>query len=310
MGLHVVTGAFGYSGRRIAQRLVDASEKVRTLTHSPNRPNPFGDRIQIFPYNFDRYPDLVQSLRGVSVLYNTYWVRFNHRDFRHEAAVQNTLMLFRAAKEAAVQRIVHVSITNPSETSPFEYFRGKARLERALQESGISHAILRPAVLFGGEDILINNIAYLLRRLPVFAIPGRGDYRLQPIHVDDFADLAVAQGCVQENSVIDAIGPETFSFRGLVDTLNGILKTKRWVVSLPAPLVTVAGGFLGKVLGDVLITPQEVQGLMADLLYTQSAPAGTTSLTAWARQYASNLGLHYHSELARRKNRDASYETL
>jgi NADH dehydrogenase len=136
LGFHVVTGAFGYSGRRIADRLLKKGKKVRTLTHSPNRPNPFGGRIETFPFNFDRYSQLVESLRGAEVLYNTYWVRFNHRDFKHEVAVQNTLTLFRAAKEASVNRIVHVSITNPSEDSPFEYFRGKGRLERALRESG------------------------------------------------------------------------------------------------------------------------------------------------------------------------------
>jgi uncharacterized protein YbjT (DUF2867 family) len=310
MSICAVTGAFGYSGRRIAERLLEAGDTVRTLTHSPNRVNPFGDKIQVFPYNFDCYGDLVQSLRDVSVLYNTYWVRFNHRDFKHEAAVQNTLVLFSAAKEAGVQRVVHVSITNPSENSPFEYFRGKARLELALRESGMSYAILRPAVLFGGEDILINNIAYLLRRFPIFAIPGGGNYRLQPIHIDDFADLAVAQRRLQGNALVDAIGPETFTFRKLVDTLNDILGTKRWIVSLPASLFPLVGGLLGKVLDDVLITPEEVKGLMADLLYTDAPPAGATALTTWARQNASTLGERYHSELARRRNREEAYENI
>jgi len=310
MEICAVTGAFGYSGRRIAERLLASGETVRTLTQSPNRPNSFRNRIEIFPYNFDHYEELVKSLRGVSVLYNTYWVRFNHRDFKHETAVQNTLILFRAAKEAGVRRVVHVSITNPSEDSPFEYFRGKAQLERALRESGLSCAILRPAVLFGGEDILINNIAYLLRRLPLFAIPGSGAYRLQPIHVDDFADLAVTQGHLQNNTVTNAIGPETFTFRGLVDALDGILETHRLVVNLTSPIVTWAGYFLGKVMGDVLITPEEVRGLMADLLFTGTPPTGTTALTAWARQNVSLLGHRYHSELARRRNREAGYEKL
>jgi NADH dehydrogenase len=206
--------------------------------------------------------------------------------------------------------VVHVSITNPSQHSRFEYFRGKAQLEHALRESGMSYAILRPAVLFGGEDILINNIAYLLRHFPVFAIPGRGDYRLQPIHVDDLADLAVAQGRLPTNTVTDAIGPETFTFRGLVELLKEILAARCWIVGLPAPVVTVAGKLLGMVLGDVLITPEEVQGLMADLLYTDARPTGGTALTAWARQNASTLGRRYHSELARRRNREAAYENL
>ena len=192
--IHAVTGAYGYSGKYIAQRLLNAGHQVITLTNSPQRTNPFGERVPAYPFNFDRPHELTETLRGVSVLYNTYWVRFNHETFQHASAVNNTLVLFEAAKAAGVQRIVHVSITNPSEDSELEYFSGKAQLEKALIASGISYAILRPTVLFGKEDILINNIAWLLRKFPVFGIFGDGRYRLQPIYVDDLAQLAVEQG--------------------------------------------------------------------------------------------------------------------
>jgi len=172
MSVHVVTGAFGYSGKYIAVRLLDRGETVRTLTDSVNRPHPFGDRIRAEPFHFDDPEKMAASLAGADVLYNTYWVRFNYGDFRHSTAVENTMKLFRAAREAGVRRVVHVSITNPSEGSELEYFAGKARLERALIESGLSHAILRPTVLFGKEDILVNNIAWGLRRLPVFGVFG------------------------------------------------------------------------------------------------------------------------------------------
>ncbi len=177
--IHAVTGAYGYSGKYIAQRLLDQGHTVITLTNSLSRANPFGTAVRAMPFDFDRPDLLAEHLQGVSVLYNTYWVRFNHRLFQHADAVRNTLTLFAAARKAGVRRIVHVSITNPSEDSPLEYFRGKATLEKALVDSGISYAILRPAVLFGKEDILINNIAWTLRRFPVFALFGDGRYRLQ-----------------------------------------------------------------------------------------------------------------------------------
>jgi uncharacterized protein YbjT (DUF2867 family) len=148
--IHAVTGAFGYSGKRIASRLLDAGHRVITLTNSPNKPNPFGERVQAFPFDFDRPERLAEHLYGVSVLYNTYWVRFNHRGFKIADAVRNTLALFDAAKAAGIKRIVHISITNPSLDSPLPYFHGKAELEQALIASGVSYAILRPAVLFGG----------------------------------------------------------------------------------------------------------------------------------------------------------------
>ncbi len=305
---HVVTGAFGYSGKYIARKLLAQGHRVKTLTNSPSRANTFGeDEVKAVPFHFDQPERLAENLAGATVLYNTYWVRFNHRLFTHADAVRNTETLFHAAKEAGVERIVHVSITNPSEDSPFEYFQGKGRLERTLQETGLSHAVLRPAVLFGGEDILINNIAWMLRRLPLFGVFGDGEYRLQPIHVDDFAELAVAQGASRENAVIDAIGPETFSYRELVSQIAEIINVRRRIVSVPPWAGLAVAKLAGWFTGDVIITREEIGGLMADLLCTDSPPAGTTCLSDWARENADELGRFYHSELRRRKDRSVEY---
>lgn len=309
--IHTVTGAFGYTGKYIAQRLLDAGRRVQTLTNSPHREHAFGDRVTAQPLCFDNPDKLAESLRGTRVLYNTYWVRFNHRLFKHAAAVQNTRTLFDAAKRAGVERIVHVSVSNPSEDSPFEYFRGKAQLEKALIESGLSYAILRPAVLFGGEDILINNIAWLLRKVPIFCVFGDGEYRLQPIHVDDFADLAVQQGEQTANVIIEAIGPETFTYRDLVRQIGTIIGKPRRIVCAPPGLVYWIGRVVSCLVGDVTITRQEIGALMADLLWVESAaPIGPTKLTDWARQNADQLGRRYANELKRRIDRKTGYARL
>lgn len=307
--LHAVTGAYGYSGKYIAQRLLDEGQTVITLTNSLSRANPFGDRIKAFPFHFDQPELLAEQLKGVSVLYNTYWVRFNHRLFKHADAVQNTLTLFDAAKKAGIQRIIHVSITNPSEGSRLEYFRGKAILEKALIESRICHAILRPAVLFGKEDILLNNIAWVLRRLPMFGVFGDGRYRLQPIYVDDLAALAVEHGKIRENLIINAIGPESFAYRELAAKIGELIGKPRPIVSVPPWLGHVVGSVLGTLVGDVIITKDEIEGLMADLLYVDSPPSGTTVLTQWVKEHADTLGRKYTSELARRKDRATAYRS-
>jgi NADH dehydrogenase len=307
--LHAVTGAFGYSGKYIAERLLAEGVSLITLTNSLQRDNPFGERLRAIPFHFDQPEKLVESLRGVTVLYNTYWVRFNHKTFTHADAVRNTLTLFAAARAAGVERVVHVSITNPAEDSPLEYFSGKARLERALLESGLSYAILRPTVLFGKEDILINNIAWALRRLPVFGVFGDGQYKLQPIYVDDLAELAVEQGRERENRVINAIGPETFTYRELAARVGEIIGKRRPVVSIPPSLGYAVGWVIGGLVGDVMITREEIAGLMANLLYVDSPPAGNTKLTDWARERASTLGLRYTSELERRRDRQAEYRS-
>ncbi len=308
--IHIVTGAFGYSGKYIARRLLDAGYEVRTLTGSPDRINPFNGRVKAYPFNFDNPEKLIDSLRGASVLYNTYWVRFNHQDFAHSIAVDNTMKLFDAAKKAGIERIVHVSITNPSEYSHLEYFSGKAKLECALIESGLSFSILRPTVVFGKEDILINNIAWFLRRFPVFGVFGDGNYRMQPIYVDDLAKLAVEQGQKKENCIINAIGPETFTYRGLVEDIGGIIGKRRPIVSISPDTGYFIGALVGRMKGDVAITRDEIEGLMTDLLYTNSPPAGDTRLTDWIKENSSRLGIRYSSELARRRDRIESYDKL
>jgi uncharacterized protein YbjT (DUF2867 family) len=308
--LHVVTGAFGYSGKYIAKRLLDAGYRVRTLTNSPNRANPFGGRVEARPYSFDNAEKLVESLRGAAVLYNTYWIRFPDPKAGYSVAVENTLKLFDAAKEAAVRRVVHISIANPSEDSPFAYFREKARLERALKEPGLSYAILRPAVLFGPEGILIDNIAWLLRKFPVFGVFGSGKYCLRPILVDDLAKLAVEQGRKSKNCVIDAVGPETFTYRALVEEIERAIGTRRPIVPVPASFGLLFSWLVGKMLRDVMLTRDEIKALMAGLLCTDAPPAGDTRLTDWLRENSAGLGTRYSSELARRRNRKKAYSNL
>jgi NADH dehydrogenase len=237
-------------------------------------------------------------------------VRFDHRDFTYRTAVENTISLFAAAKKAGVRRIVHISITNPSLDSELEYFSGKAQLEQELMNSGISYAILRPTVLFGEEDILINNIAWVLRRMPIFGVFGDGNYRLQPIYVGDLAKIAVQEGRGEDKVIIDAIGPETFTFRELVGEIADIIGVRRAIISVPPELGYLVGSLLGKFVGDVFLTREEIAGLMQNLLYTTSPPVGETRLTLWAGEHADTLGLRYSSELARRRNRKLDYKNL
>jgi len=299
--IHIVTGAFGFTGKYTAARLIARGLKVRTITNSFDRPDPFDGKVKAFPYHFDEPDKLVKSLEGGEVLYNTYWVRFNYRTFSFASALRNSIILFESAKRAGVRRIVHTSITNPSKDSPYEYFRGKAKVEQALGESGIPHAILRPALFFGTEGILINNIAWMLRRFPLFGVFGDGTYRLRPIYVDDFAKLAVEAGERSENEIVDAVGPETFTFRGLVEELAKIIGRKRQVISVP-PLIGYLGArVLGEIVNDVVVTRDKIHGLMDELLYVDSPSQGETKLTSWAQKHAHTLGRTYQSELRLRR---------
>ncbi len=304
-----VTGAFGYSGRYIAKRLLDAGHEVLTLTNSVNRPNPFGEKVKAFPFHFEQPHKLRDSLRGVHTLVNTYWVRFDHRLFTHEQAVANTRILFSAAKEAGVRRIVHVSITNPDSASDLPYFRGKAELESALKGLGVSYCILRPTVLFGKEDVLINNIAWSLRHLPVMGVFGSGQYQLQPIYVDDLARAAAERVSGDRDEILEAIGPETFTYRELVATVGRTIGVKRPIISVPPRVGYWACRLLGLWVGDVIITREEIRGLMEGRLHVDAPPLGSTKLTEWMENHRDTLGRRYTSEMARRMDRGTEYRS-
>ncbi|MCU0786280.1 MAG: NAD(P)H-binding protein [Verrucomicrobia bacterium] len=304
-----VTGAFGYSGRYIAQRLLASGHEVLTLTNSVSRENPFGEQVRVAPFNFDRPELLAQSLQGVEVLINTYWVRFDHKLFTHAQAVANTRVLFAAAKQAGVRRVVHVSITNPDLHSDLPYFKGKAELEQRLLASGLSYCILRPTVLFGKEDVLINNIAWALRRLPVFGVYGKGDYRLQPIYVDDLAAAAVEKAAQTKNEIVDAIGPETFTYRGLVQIIAEKLGLKRTIVGVPPSVGYWTCRLIGLLVRDVVATREEIRGLMENRLVVDAPPLGKTKLSEWMEKHKDTLGRHYTSEMRRRIDRTSGYKS-
>ncbi|HEX6479875.1 MAG TPA: NAD(P)H-binding protein [Ktedonobacteraceae bacterium] len=297
--VNVITGAFSYTGKYITRRLLAMGKEVRTFTGHPNNPNPFGDAIKVFPFNFDHPGELVKSLQGASTLYNTYWIRFAHGSMTFDKAVANTKTLLRAAEEAGVRRIVHVSISNPAATSRLPYFRGKAILEQAILSSTLSHAIIRPTVIFGDEDILINNIAWLLRHFPVFPIFGSGQYSLQPIYVEDMADIVVNAGQRHENELIDAVGPDIFTFEELVRLIAQKLHRRVMITHVRPEIAFFLAKRIEPLVGDVLITRDEVSGLMANLLISQKPATGHTRLSNWLDEHIDTVGKHYASELKR-----------
>jgi len=297
-GLDVVTGAFSYSGSAIAEALIGDGRKVRTVTGHPDR-SEHHPNIEVRPLDFDDQLGLVESLQGATTLFNTYWVRFAHGQVDHELAVANSRTLFSAAKRAGVQKIVHVSITNPSVMSPFPYFRGKALVERALAESEVPYAILRPAILFGGDGVLINNIAWLLRHLPVFGVGGDGNYRIRGIHIDDLAQLCLQKATEAGDSLTDAVGPENPTFNELVAMIRDAVGAKSRIVHVPGALVPLLSLALGLALHDVLLTKDEYEAMANGLADTTGPATGSTCLSTWLTQVGDNLGLHYANELHR-----------
>jgi uncharacterized protein YbjT (DUF2867 family) len=295
----VVTGAFGYIGRYIARALLEGGRSVRTVTTHPGKPNPFGEAVEAYPYSFDHPAALTQTLAGADTLYNTYWIRFPFDGQTYEHALENTRTLFRCAKEAGVGRIVHISVTHASPDSDLPYYRGKAAQESILKELGVPYSIVRPTLVFGKGDILVNNIAWLIRTSPMFPIFGTGRYRVQPIFVEDLAEIAVRQSTSAPGTTVDAIGPETFTFEELVKLIAEKVGKRPRIVNVPPALGILGGQILGLFLRDVLLTRDELRGLMDDMLTSAQEPNGATRFSNWLKANKATIGTSYSSEVAR-----------
>ena len=295
----VVTGAFSYTGRYVSQRLLDDGVRVKTLTGHPNRRDPFGGRVEAAPLDFSDPDGLYRSMQGADVLYNTYWVRFERGRTTFDRAVNNSSVLFEAAAKAGINRIVHISVSNASSGSRLPYFRGKGQVEELLKGLGVPYAIIRPTLTFGAGDLLLNNMAWALRRYPFFPICGNGNYPVQPIYAGDLADQAVAAASQAGNSVSDAAGPDTLSFEALLRLIASSMGAPCRLVHTPPSLGLTLTRLVGLMMRDVVLTRDEVDGLMAGLLTSEAAPTGTTALSNWLEDNAHHLGRRYASELNR-----------
>lgn len=296
--LDVVTGAFSYTGRFVASRLLARGRRLRTMTNHPDPQHPLAPRIETRPLDFTHPDLLLQALRGTDTLYNTYWVRSTHGAASFAQAVRNTKLLVEAAQTAGVRRLVHVSIANPGD-SDLPYYRGKAELEEVVRRSGVSYAIVRPTLLFGHGDVLINNIAWFLRHLPIFGIPGEGQYRLQPVFVEDYADRIVEAGALDRNVITDVAGPEIFTFEGLVRTLRDAMGLRTPLVHVAPTVAIAATRVVSLAIHDIVLTRAEVRGLMAELLVSRQPSTCSARLSDWVKQAGDTLGRRYTSELDR-----------
>lgn len=298
--LDLVTGAFSNAGAGIAQFVIDRGRAVRTLTFHPDRAHALRSKVQALPYRFEDPVALARSLEGVTTLYNTYWVRYEYGGVTFANAVANSRSLFHAARRAGVGRIVHVSVSNPSIDSPLQYFRGKALVERALAEVGLPYSIVRPTWIFGGRsEVLANNIAWILRRFPVFALPGTGRYQVQPVHIDDLARICHEAAQAEGDLIVDAAGPETMTFEGLVTAVGQAVGARSPIIHLPPAAMTATARVLGLLTRDVVLTRGEIDGLTAGLLVSHRPPLGRVAFTEWLAEHGASLGRAYAHELQR-----------
>ena len=295
----VVTGAYSFIGSAAARSLLARGYSVRSLTNRSVPVNDPGGPIETCPLQFEDASALVEAMRGAEVFVNTYWVRYPYVGTGFDRAIANSGVLLRAAREAGVRRIVHVSVSNPSLDSPLDYYRGKAEVEKLVQESGLSYGVVRPTLVVGPNDILVNNIAWLLRRFPVFAVPGSGEYRVQPVTLDDTGEIIAEVAEDDQNVTVDAAGPQIMTFEKLVRATAEAIGRKARIVHVPPGVALAMLRILNRLVGEVILSRQELNGLMTERLVSHEPPRGQQDVIAWLRDHSSEVGRRYASEMDR-----------
>jgi uncharacterized protein YbjT (DUF2867 family) len=293
----LVTGAFGFTGSRIAARLIGAGRSVRNFSRRADPATQAG-RYESVAYDFSP-TGLAAAVAGIDTAYITYWMRFPRDGLDWPEVVANVERLALAAAAAGVRRLVYFSVSNARHDSSTAYFRAKAQAEQAVRASGVSYAILRPTLLYGEGDILINNMAWTLRRLPLFGVAGDGRYRVQPVHVGDVADLALELARRDDNVEFDAAGPETFEFDDLVRAVASAAGRRARLIHLPPWPVLATTRLIGVGVRDVVLTRDELRELSESLLASAEPPLCPTRFSDWLAEHGAEIGRRYSSELAR-----------
>ncbi len=295
--LNIVTGAFSFTGKYITRRLLAGDKQVKTLTGHPLRQNPFEGKVEAVGFHFDRPATLTANLKGASTLYNTYWIRFEHAQATFERTLEQTRILLRCAAKAGVGHIVHFSSIHADARSALPYFRAKGLAEQLVEESGIPCTILRPTLMFGLESSFCNNLAWMLRKFPMFAVAGSGRYSIQPVFVDDVAELAVRAGRNRQLLNTDVAGPEVFTFDALVKLLARKIGCRARLMHVSPRRALKMVALINDMVNDVVLTADEIRGMMENLIVSDAPPLGHTLFSDWLDKNAEALGIKYYSEL-------------
>jgi nucleoside-diphosphate-sugar epimerase len=169
-----------------------------------------------------------------------------------------------------------------------------------LAAADVPYSIVRPTWIFGGgRDILANNIAWILRRMPIFVLPGDGRYLVQPVHVDDLAHICLRATQGVADVVVDAAGSDTMSFEQLVRAISHAVGRHTPILHVSPAAMAALSRALGFVVRDVVLTADEIRGLTSGLLVSHQPALGQISFTEWLSENGSTLGRAYANELDR-----------
>lgn len=281
--LVAMTGATGFVGSHVVQKLLRRDHDVRILSRHPETTGWLRDRgVEVVAGDLEDQAslrglvaaaDAVVHLVGIIVEVGAQTYQRVH--------VEGTSHVVGAAREAGVHRFVHMSALgarpNPEAT---RYHRTKAAAEDVVRTSGLSHAILRPSLIAGAGSPPLKMMVDMLRLSPVIPIIGDGKYQLQPVDAEDVAEVfAVAVERHDLQGTFDIAGLEPLTYHQMLNQLEQALGVKRRRVAVPVGMVRFAA-YAGMALPDLNpITPDQLTMLLEGSTTANNATLGVFGVT-------------------------------
>jgi uncharacterized protein YbjT (DUF2867 family) len=268
-----IAGGSGFIGRAIVRRLLsDSATRVRLMSRDPDaaRRRFSADSLEFVHADVNAPDSLRPALAGADAIVNCvqfdgFPVENPRRGLTFERVdYGGTVALLEAARSAAVKRFIYISGAAADPASSHPGFRAKGRAESAVRESGLEFTIFRPSLVYGPEDKVVNRMAEALRYAPIFAVPGTGRQKLQPVLVDDLAAcVALALDGRGRNATFEVGGPELMTFDDLIRIVMQITGRHRPIIHIPETLMRAAGA-IGEKLPRPLFSRDAVTFVTAD----------------------------------------------
>ena len=277
LGKMTVFGGTGFLGHRVVQRLLERDFSVRVASRHPERTAALFPDVKLgiesihADINDDR--SVAAAVAGVEGVVNavSLYVEGGHETF-HSVHVTAAARVARLAREAGVERLIHVSGIGSEADSASPYIRSRGEGEKVVRDAFPAATLIRPSVMFGRGDAFVGPVARMLRHLPVFPLFGRGQTKLQPAHVEDVAEaITRAIHTAQPRMYYELGGPRIYAYRSLLEMLARHLGKKPLLVSMPFGLWHALAS-VAEMLPGPPITRNQVELMQIDSVASPGAP--------------------------------------
>ena len=275
----LVLGGTGFVGRSVCAKLIDRNGGGGGRIVVPTRRIATGKHLQMLPTlqlveaDVHDAAQLARLVAGCDAVINLVAVLQGDERRFEQVHVELPRRLAAACATAGVERLIHVSAIGVAENAPSRYLRSKARGETLLREAALDLTVLRPSLIFGAHDKLLNLFATLQSVAPFVPLAG-ADSRYQPVWVDDVASAIVR--CLDDDTTIgrtyECTGPEVMTLRDIVRSAGRWAGCERPVIGLPGGIAAVQATLMELMPGEPLISRDNLASMTVPSVASGTLP--------------------------------------